>query len=486
MRHAPGVVLLLGLIAASSALAQQYPNRPVRLIIPMSAGGATDILIRTITPKMAELFGQPIVVDNRPAANGVLGDEMAVRAPPDGYTLHANSIAISINPSLYKLSYDILRDLAPVTELASIDLLLGVYPQLPVKSVRDLIALARAQPNKLNYASFGVGSIAHIAGEMLKQATQTQIVHVPYKSSPLAVQETVAGQTQLVFGGVSYMLPQARAGRLTAVGVASLKRTPLAPEIPTLDESGVPGFDVTAWFGMWMPAKTPKPIVTRVYEVVAKSHPPAAPRKRLRSFRPWGKRAPWAHAVGAIRLTSLITSTTTGLFERERLLQSAFDLARLLDADAAAAHRLGDLGEIEFAEAPQLVGMAAQVAAVVPLERRKLLTQRAVVVDQHHEVDAVAQRRVQLGQVIVHAAVAGEAQHRPIGQRALHAHRAGQAPPERARAADVALARLLEIDHLARPHARVAGVGNHHAVRRQRVGDFLADALRAGSAPHRN
>jgi tripartite-type tricarboxylate transporter receptor subunit TctC len=237
----------------------------------MAAGGATDIVIRTITPRMSELLGQQIIVDNRPGANGVMGDEMVVKAAPDGYTLHANSLAIAINPSLYKLTYDIRRDLTPVTQLASVDLILGVYPQLPVKSVRDLIALAKSQPNKLNYASFGIGSIAHIAGEMFKQATQTQIVHVAYKASPLAVQETIAGQTQFVFGGVSYMLPQVRAGRLNGIGVASLKRTPLAPEIPTLDESGVPGFESTAWFGMWMPPQTPKTIVNRIHDVVVKS-----------------------------------------------------------------------------------------------------------------------------------------------------------------------------------------------------------------------
>ena len=281
--------LLLAVVVANPALGQQYPNRPLRLIIPMAAGGATDILIRTITPKMSELLGQQIIVDNRPGANGVIGDEMVTKAPPDGYTLHANSLAIAINPSLYKLNYDIVRDLSPVTELASVDLLLGIYPKLPVKSVPDLIALARAQPGKLNYASFGVGSIAHIAGEMFKQATQTQIVHVPYKASPLAVQETVAGQTQFVFGGVSYMLPQHRAGRLNAIAVASLKRTPLAPEIPTVDESGVPGFDVTAWFGMWMPPKTPKPILTRVYDVVVKSLNDTRPAIEKLGYRPGGE-----------------------------------------------------------------------------------------------------------------------------------------------------------------------------------------------------
>ncbi len=277
---------------ASPALAQhtpQYPNRPLRLIIPMAAGGATDIVIRTITPRMSELLGQQVIVDNRPGANGIVGDEMVVKAAPDGYTLHANSLAIAINPSLYKLNYDILRDLTPITQLAAVDLVLGVYPQLPVKSVRDLIALAKAQPGKLNYASFGVGSIAHIAGEMFKQATQTQVLHVAYKASPLAVQETVAGQTQFLFGGASYMLPQVRAGRLIAVGVASLKRTPLAPEIPTLDESGVPGFDVTAWFGMWMPPRTPKPIAMRIHDVAVRSLREMRPGIEKLGYRPGGE-----------------------------------------------------------------------------------------------------------------------------------------------------------------------------------------------------
>lgn len=284
-----GTVLLIGLITASAASAQQYPNRPLRLIIPMSAGGATDILVRTISPRMSELLGQQVIVDNRPSANGVVGDEMAVKAPPDGYTLHANSIAISINPSLYRLGYDITRDLAPVTRLGTIDLLMGVYPKIPVKSVSELVALAKAHPNKLNYASFGIGSIAHIAGEMFKQATQTHIVHVAYKSSPLAVQDTVAGQTQFVFGGVSYMLPQARAGRLNAIGIASLKRSPLAPEIPTLDESGVRGFDVTAWFGMWMPARTPRPALMRIHEVAVKSLNDSAAAVDKLGYRPGGE-----------------------------------------------------------------------------------------------------------------------------------------------------------------------------------------------------
>jgi tripartite-type tricarboxylate transporter receptor subunit TctC len=283
------LALTLLVAVACPGFAQQYPNRPLRLIIPMAAGGATDILVRTITPRMSEIMGQQIIVDNRPGANGVMGDEMAIKAAPDGYTLHANALAIAINPSLYKLNYDIVRDLAPVTQLASVDLILGVYPQLQVKSVSDLVAFAKAQPGKLNYASFGVGSISHIAGEMFKQATRTQIVHVAYKASPLAVQETIAGQTQLVFGGVSYMLPQVRAGRLSGIAVASLKRTALAPEIPTLDESGVPGFEVTAWFGMWLPAKTARPIVMRLHDVVVQSLNDTRPAIDKLGYKPGGE-----------------------------------------------------------------------------------------------------------------------------------------------------------------------------------------------------
>ncbi len=275
-------------LAAGAGGAESYPTKPIRLIIPMAAGGATDILVRSLTPKMTELLGQQIVVDNRPGANGVIGDEMAIRAAPDGYTLHANALAIAINPSLYPLNYDITRDLAPVTELAWIDLVLGVYPGIAVKSVAELIALAKAQPDKLNYASFGIGSISHIAGEMFKQASDTRIVHIAYKSSPQAVQETVAGQTQFLFGGISYMLPQVRAGRLRGIAIGSLRRSPLAPEIPTVSESGLPGYDVTAWFGMWVPAKTPRAIVSRINDITVKvlNHPDVRAHVEGQGYQP--------------------------------------------------------------------------------------------------------------------------------------------------------------------------------------------------------
>lgn len=292
-RHEARNVLVVITLACVTAIAhaQSFPNRPLRLIIPMAAGGATDIVIRTIVPKMSELLGQQIVVDNRPGANGVIGDEMGVKAAPDGYTLLANSIAISINPSLYKLNYDITRDLQGLTRLGSIDLLLGIHPSVPAKTVSELIAYAKANPGKLNYASFGIGSISHIGGEMFKQATGTQIVHVAYKSSPLAVQETIAGQTHMVLGGISYMLPQARAGRLRGIAITSLRRSPHAPDIPTAHESGLPGFDVSAWFGTWVPAATPKPVLAKLYDVMHKTltHPEVRPAIEKLGYQPGGE-----------------------------------------------------------------------------------------------------------------------------------------------------------------------------------------------------
>jgi tripartite-type tricarboxylate transporter receptor subunit TctC len=271
----PFIALAAACTAVPAAQAQNFPSRPLRLIIPMGAGGATDIFIRTIVPKLSETLGQQIVVDNRPGANGVIGDEMAVKAQPDGYTLMANSIAISINPALYKLNYDVTRDLQGITRLGMIDLLMGIHPSVPAKTVAELIAHAKANPGKLNYASFGIGSISHVAGEMLKQATGTQLVHVAYKTSPLAVQETIAGQTHIVIGGISYMLPQARAGRLRGIAITSLQRSPHAPDIPTAHESGLPNYDVNAWFGTWLPAATPKPVLARLYDAMSKTlgHP---------------------------------------------------------------------------------------------------------------------------------------------------------------------------------------------------------------------
>ena len=296
MSFASNIVMrALLLLSAGAAHAQNsaagFPTRPLRLIIPMGAGGATDIFIRTIVPKWSDVLGQQVVVDNRPGANGVIGDEMAVKAAPDGYTLMANSLAIAINPGLYKLNYDITRDLQGLTRLGVIDLLMGIHPSVPAKTVAELITHAKANPGKLNYASFGIGSISHVAGEMFKQATSTQLVHVAYKTSPLAVQETIAGQTHLVIGGISYMLPQARSGRLRGIAITSLTRNSNAPDIPTAHESGLPNFDVNAWFGLWVPAAVPKPVLAKLYDAVSKTlnHPDVRPAIEKHGYKIGGE-----------------------------------------------------------------------------------------------------------------------------------------------------------------------------------------------------
>ena len=296
MSFASNIVMrALLLLSAGAAHAQNsaagFPTRPLRLIIPMGAGGATDIFIRTIVPKWSDVLGQQVVVDNRPGANGVIGDEMAVKAAPDGYTLMANSLAIAINPGLYKLNYDITRDLQGLTRLGVIDLLMGIHPSVPAKTVAELITHAKANPGKLNYASFGIGSISHVAGEMFKQATSTQLVHVAYKTSPLAVQETIAGQTHLVIGGISYMLPQARSGRLRGIAISSLQRSSHAPDIPTAHESGLPNFDVNAWFGLWVPAAVPKPVLAKLYDAVSKTlnHPDVRPAIEKHGYKIGGE-----------------------------------------------------------------------------------------------------------------------------------------------------------------------------------------------------
>jgi tripartite-type tricarboxylate transporter receptor subunit TctC len=285
-------LLAAGLICFVPPVSAQdkYPNRPIRLLIPMSAGGSSDILMRTLSPKMSDILGQQIVIDNRPGANGVIGEEMVAHSVPDGHTWLVTSIAIAINPSLYKPNYNVVTDLTPVSNLADIDLLLGLNPAVPAKTVAELISYAKAQPGKLNYASFGVGSIVHMAGELFKQASKTEIVHIAYKATPQAVQETIAGQTQMVFGGTPYMLPHARAGRLRAIAVSSLQRSPLAPEIPTLDESGLPGFDVTAWFAMFVPANTPQAVVARINKVLTEVLRDAQIRGIIekQGFRPGG------------------------------------------------------------------------------------------------------------------------------------------------------------------------------------------------------
>ncbi|HET9403583.1 MAG TPA: tripartite tricarboxylate transporter substrate binding protein [Burkholderiales bacterium] len=261
-------VFLAGALAACSlhAGAQPYPARPIRLIMPFPPGGASDLIIRPVAQKLSEQLGQTIVIDNRPGAGGNIAAELAARAAPDGYTLlFAASANFSINPNLYaKLPYDPVRDFAAVTMLTRLSNLLTVHPSLPAASVSELTALARTQPGKFAYGSAGNGTTLHIAGALYRARTGTNVIHVPYKGGGPAQLDLIGGRLQFMFDSFSPALPQVRAGKLRALAVTTLKRSPALPQVPTMVESGLPDFEISGWFGIAAPAGTPRPVVERL------------------------------------------------------------------------------------------------------------------------------------------------------------------------------------------------------------------------------
>ncbi len=252
--------------------AQAYPNKPVRLVVPFSAGGSMDILARMIGQKLSEAYGQTVVVDNRTGAGGNIGTELVARAAPDGYTLLAAGIGtLAINPSLFsRLPYDPIKDFDAIMLTAKMPNLLAVSPSLPVKSVTALIALARAKPGVLNYGSAGSGSNPHILAEYFKLATKTDIQNIPYKGVPSALTDLMSGQLSLMFATAPSVYPQAKAGRVRALAVTSAKRLPQLPDMPTLIEAGVPDYEATQWNGLLAPATTPKVIVAQLNADIAK------------------------------------------------------------------------------------------------------------------------------------------------------------------------------------------------------------------------
>ncbi len=263
----------LMMLAGSSAYGQAYPNKSIRLFVGFPPGGGSDALARLVGAALPEKLGQQILVDNRPGANTILATEYVKSQPADGYTLLFVSASFSINPSLYKLSYDIEKDFSPVTVVAIVPLLLITHPSLPVRTVKDIIALAKAQPGKLDYASFGIGSAAHLAGEMMLSMTGTNMVHVPYKGSAPAVADVIGGRVTMMMPGIGSAINLARDKKLRAIAVSTAKRATGAPEIPTIAESGIPGFDVATWESIQAPAGTPVEAVNRlntaIREVVA-------------------------------------------------------------------------------------------------------------------------------------------------------------------------------------------------------------------------
>lgn len=262
--------------AEAAAPAAGYPTKAIRLIVPFAPGGSNDIMARLVGQNFTESMGQQVVVDNRAGASGIIGTDIAAKAPADGYTILMMSLTLTVNPSLYKkLPYDTEKDLVAVTLVASAPLLLVVHPSVPAKSLKELIAHAKANPGKLNFGSGGPGTTPHLAGEMLKTMTGLQMTHIPYKGGGPALADLIAGQIHLMLENIPSTLPFVKSGRLRALAVSGLTRSPLVPDLPTLDEAGLKSYEIVGWNGLFVPAGTPKAIVAKLHAETVKAlgHP---------------------------------------------------------------------------------------------------------------------------------------------------------------------------------------------------------------------
>jgi tripartite-type tricarboxylate transporter receptor subunit TctC len=258
--------LAVAFAASAAALAQGYPARPVRLVIPFPPGGSNDVVGRMIAFQLSDRIGKQVIVDNQGGAGGIIGTEAVARAAPDGYTLLLISVAHAFGSSMYKLPYDPIGAFAPVSILGSGPVALCVNAKLPVNSLKDLIALAKAKPGELNYATAGIGSFQHLSSALFKLQSGLDIVHIPFKGGGPAMADVVAGNTQIVIGSLIQMLPQIHSGRLKILGVGSAKRVPALPDVPTISEAGVPGYEATNWWGIVAPAGTPRPVIDRLHQ----------------------------------------------------------------------------------------------------------------------------------------------------------------------------------------------------------------------------
>ena len=259
-------ILLVAVLAVAAGLAQsqQYPTKPVRIIAPFAPGGGTDFIARLIAQKLTERLGHQVIVENKPGAGGNLGAEFAVKSAPDGYTLLLVAGSYTVNPSLYKLSFDPVNDITPVVQLSQGSFVVAVHPSVPANNLKELIELARRQPDKLSYASAGSGSITHLASELFLDMAKIKIVHIPYKGTGPALNDTIAGSTQLIFGSVSTTLQFIKSGRLRGLAVTTPRRISALPDLPTVAEAGVPGYEVVLWHGLVAPKGVPRPIVDRL------------------------------------------------------------------------------------------------------------------------------------------------------------------------------------------------------------------------------
>ena len=259
-----GAALVLAAAAAGTSFSQTYPAKPVRIVAPFAPGGGTDFIARLIAQKLTERLGQQVIVENKPGAGGNLGAEFAVKSPPDGYTLLLIAGSYTVNPSLYKLSFDPVNDISPIVQLSQGPFVVAVHPSVQAKTLPELIDYARKEPDKFSYASAGSGSITHLASELFLEMAKIRMVHVPYKGTGPALNDTIAGNTQVIFGSVATTLQFIKSGRLRGLAVTTAQRIAAAPELPTVAEAGVPGYQVVLWHGLVAPKGIPAPIVQRL------------------------------------------------------------------------------------------------------------------------------------------------------------------------------------------------------------------------------
>ena len=271
MKKITALFSVLAVSLALPVLAQQYPAKPVRIIVPFAPGGGSDFIARFMAQRLIEGLGTQVIVENKPGAGGVLGIEQGVKSPADGYTLTLIASSYTVNPSIYKLNFDPVADITPIIQISQGPLLVVVTPSVPVKSIKELIALAKAKPGEVTFASSGQGSVIHLATELFDTMASVKMNHIPYKGTGPALTDTLAGQTNVFFSSTANAMPHVKAGKLRAIAVTTAKRIPALPEVPTVAESGVPGYDVVLWHGLIGPKNLPKAVVDRISSEVNKT-----------------------------------------------------------------------------------------------------------------------------------------------------------------------------------------------------------------------
>lgn len=289
-RHFITASVALTVSATAMAQAQSYPNRPIRIVVPYAAGGPVDVVARVIGERLESYFQQRVLVDNRAGGNAAIGTEFVARSAPDGYTLLMGAPAHTANPSLMKLNFDTARDFLPISNIIEQPMVIAVHPSVPANNLRELIDLLRANPDKYNFGTSGAGGPQHLMGEIFKSATSTRIVHIPYKGAAPAAQALLAGETQVSFGTPTNTMPHVRTGKLRALAVSAPRRSPFAPDVPTLGELGIPDVNYFSWTGLFAPAGTPAEVVNKLYEGIrrALAEPETADKLMKAGMQPVG------------------------------------------------------------------------------------------------------------------------------------------------------------------------------------------------------